>query len=518
MKYTLLLVFGLATAYMQAQIDIQWGEPKTLNETFRRILPVDSTNFFAFYDLLAGPGDMISYTASGALVAKAHVGKSDEFTVEDAHVVHGKLLVFLSKRMDDTYVLYAQEYNKACLQTGEPVELLRYQCAESKKRKSFFEINTSPDKELFAVHYVTGCRNQEIGFKVYTFDFKEISSGRHGTDTAVSDDFDPAQQVFGFSMYYLSNGGDYFMLVKVYNFKAGKRDEMYPNYTTIQKVILFELTFEKLQEIRIDLTARKILDFNFHVGEDRVLTCTGVYADTTTENAEVQGIFYKRIQIDKGIVLGQGFHPCAEVFVPEGWFAKQNISNARQGNNKHAAELFMNHNLSAPVLLPDGSMVSMLEQHYEYRLLYRGPAESSWSIYDNGILAYKVLPDGRFAWVKNIPKYQQMTYRHPYMSATSFVNENALTIVLNDNYRNYDETGAWNEGVKPLNEANFYNSAALVQVNIDLENGELQRHVWRNRAKGFAFISLCAPDYQSNIFRMLMITQGFKRQFGTHSF
>ena len=118
----------------------------------------------------------------------------------------------------------------------------------------------------------------------------------------------------------------------------------------------------------------------------------------------------------------------------------------------------------------------------------------------NDIIVFKVDPEGEFAWVKKIRKYQVSTNDEgPYSSYASFIDKGKVYFIFNDHVRNYDANGNFldPEHLFTANYTRKRNTVALAEI--DLSTGETIRSSFfgRGEINALAVPKLFQMDYQT---------------------
>jgi hypothetical protein len=236
---------------------------------------------------------------------------------------------------------------------------------------------------------------------------------------------------------------------------------------------------------------RPVRDYKFCCDKAGNIVMAGMYEDTYTYG--VKGAFL--LKIDNG---------SAKTTVNKSYpFSQDIISLFTNENNKGIGHMTMRDALP----LADGSVVMALEQAHPYlggwvnttHINYNNTTPSgrpathttsayveSFDYYDGIVL--KINADGSLGWLKDIPKYQNMSsasYTVPFVcSYSTFVSGNTVYLLYNDQWKNADyNAGTVAANRKSIREVIIDGGAhylALVVESIDLTSGEMKRMKFGN--------------------------------------
>lgn len=509
--------FFLAS-FVYAQYDIQWSELSKSRGTTSQIIPISGANFFT----LRWQGGMLGsmYLANhGQFVVNSSgkvqyvVGKSLA-TFEGVSTINGKVVVFLSDKFEGKNILYMQKYGADCKQDGAAIELKSFDLPNNWNKRGYFNVINSQNKEFLCVEYdIPGSKTekQKFGYKVLTDSLEVVAEGEYESP------YNP--EISEISNRYLSNTGDYFFACKIYNTNEKGRVK---DRSTLEKAILVQVTPDGLDEFELDLDSKRIYDMGFSSDNNRIMTFTGLYGDAERGNSGIKGIFYFRLNFDKKEIIDEGFEKFSKDFIMQDWSEREiERANRREANGKSAPQLF-NYDIRETITLDDGSIIGMLEQYYVRQVTtndYRSNMTSStFYYYYNNLIVYKILPNGTFEWVKNIPKSQVSVNDNGYYSSVArFVTKDKLVIFFNDNSNNYDEKGVWNNNVYTSSFRKKTNTVAKVEVG--LKDGSVERNTFfdREETSALAVPKLFETDYKNKEMLIYLIINR-KEKFGLLNF
>jgi hypothetical protein len=515
-------ILSTLTAFIIAGIsfaqNIQWGELNKSPGRVISILPVANSAFYTYR------------WSGGALLGSPALGRHEDFSLltqekiqmkvegsaanfNDAISIDGKVIVFLTDRRDGQNKLFMQEYGGDCMPSGSPRELAEYTLPKGWKRASYFNVLQSENQQFFCVEYSIPGRNDEhdrFGFKVLNADFETVSEGEYESPYEANKS--------DVSNRYLSNTGDYFIAMKVYNLNEKGRVK---DYSSLEKFVLMQVDEDGVEEINLDLGDKHISEVTFSSDNNSLLTFNGLYGQGVSS---AKGVFYFQVDFRKKEIINEGFNEFGNDFITEGWSdrAKEKASK-REAKGKGTPALY-NYEIRDNITLADGSMIGMIEQYYVRVVTTtdsKGNTRTTYYYYYNDVIVYKVAQTGEFEWLKKIPKRQVSTNDGGYLSSVaSYVTNDKLVIFFNDNLKNYDEGGNFLNGDSKLDYASYRKKTNCVaRVELDLASGEGERKTFfgRGEAEAIAVPKLFQTDYKNK--EMLILLQiGKKEKFGLISF
>lgn len=515
-------IFSLLTALVVAGSAfaqrIEWGELQKVTGRLWRVLPVEGASFFTHRYAssgLMGSQSLARYEDFSLLTKEKILPKVEGSValINDVISMNGKVLVFLADRREGQNLLYMQQYGDDCLPEGAPRLLAEYTLPKGWNRDSYFNVRQSQNQEFFCVEYSIPGKNDEhdrFGFKVLNAAFETVSEGEYESPYEAN--------ISSISNRYLSNTGDYFIAMKVYqaNEKGRVRD-----YSVLEKVVLMQVHPEGVEEMILSLGGDKnITEMTFSSNNNNLMTFNGLYGEGINS---AKGVFYFQLDFNKKEFLNKGFTEFSQDFITADWSDREKErAEKREAKGKGSPELY-NYEIRDNVTLPDGSLVGTIEQFYIVtRTTYdsRGYARTMYYYYYNDVIAYKISAAGEFEWLSKIQKYQQSVNDGGYSSSiASYVTDNKLVVLFNDNARNYDEFGNYAAGNNPSGASYTKRSNCVARVELDLATGESERRLFfgREEAEAIAVPKLFLTDYKNK--QMLMVLRiGKKEKYGLINF
>jgi len=467
---TALAIFAFGAVFAQ---DVQWSELTKASGRVTRVLPVEGKTFYT------------TRWQGGALLGSPQLSRHEDFIVQaqekisakvegsaasinDVIVFNSKIIVFLTDRKDGMNKLFMQQYGTDCLPEGEAIQLGEYNVPRG-WNKGFFNILESQNQQFFCVEYSIPAKGEDaerFGFKVINTDFETISEGEYESP------YEARQS--DVSNRYLSNTGDYFLAVKVYNMNDRGRVK---DYSSLEKFVLMQVTPEGVEEMTLDLGSKRISDVTFSSDNNRLMTFTGLYGEGSSS---AKGVFYFQVDFKKQEILNEGFSEFGKDFITEGWSDRaKKKADKREAKGKGTPSLY-NYEIRDNITLADGSMIGMIEQYYVVVVTTRdakGNTTYTYHYYYNDVIMYKVSDNGEFLWLKKIPKYQHSVNDGGYFSSVaSYITGESVVVLFNDNMKNYDESGDFIADSKTIQGASYRKKTNCVaRVELNLETGEMTR-------------------------------------------
>lgn len=500
--------------------EVEWSELTKANGRVTGILPVQGKKFYTTRwsgGMLLGSAQL-TYHDDFLVYAQEKIAAKVENSaanINDIVSFNGKVIVFLTDKQDGLHKLYMQRYGVDCVPEGEPEQLAEYTIPKGWRTSGYFNVLQSQNQQFFCVEYAipqNKAENERFGFKVLNASFETVSEGEYESP------YEARQS--DISNRYLSNTGDYFMAVKVYNINDRGRVK---DYTSLEKFVLMHVTSEGIEEMNLDLGDKRISDVTFSSDNNRLMTFTGLYGD---KSYGAKGVFYFQVDFKKQEILNEGFNEFGKDFITAGWSDRAKKKADKQEAKGKGTPALYNYEIRDNVTLADGSMIGMIEQYYVVVRTYtdaRGNTTTTYVYYYNDVITYKVSETGEFVWVKKIPKYQVSTNDGGYYSSVAhYVTDTKMVVFFNDNLKNYDESGNFIQpaaGTGVLATSYRKKSNCVARVEMDLATGEMERKTYfaRSETEAYAIPKLFNVDY-NNHEMLLFLRMGKKEKFGLISF
>jgi hypothetical protein len=520
LKSTFLAIafFAMAGQITFAQ-EVEWSELVKSNGSGTVIYPEKGKNFYTTVlsgGMITGNYQLKRYEdfmpiAQEKIVLKTESGMG---SLNDMIVVKGKMVVFLSDKADKQNKLYYQLYTESCTPVGVPTLLAEYEMPKGWNKSGYFNVIQSKNKAFFCVEYSipsTKTESERFGYKVYNDEFNVVSEGEYESP------YDPKEA--DITNHYLSNTGDLFLGLKVYN--TNERGKV-RDYTSLKKYLIFLIKDSDLTEMNLDLGDKRITDMTFSSDERRILTCTGLYGEGTYST---KGAFYFQVDFANQEIVNEGFSEFTKDFITQDWSEKQKTkANKREEKGKGSPQLY-SYDFREVHTTADGGVIVVMEQFFITTTTFTdsktGRTTTIRDYHFNDIITYRVQENGEFTWINKMRKRQTSAEDGGYYSSIGgYFTDDKFVMFFNDNTNNYAETGDFSIDEKGLYTASFRKKTNCVaKVEIDLTNGEYSRNRYTSREEtaAYAVPKKFTADYINN--EMFMYFQyGKKEKFGLLKF
>lgn len=396
---------------------------------------------------------------------------------EGVQLIGDRLVTFLSDKRADTRLLFMQEYDADLKRTKEAEKIAEYSVDKIIDR-GWFDVIKSNNGKYFAVIWEIPGKKEErdrYGFKVFDTEMFEINSGEYKLPFA-SD----LSTIHG---HYLSNKGDYFLSISEY--EHGERNSVFRDNREFVALHIYHLAQDGLQDFTLDVDDRRIVAMTLSTTSTDSLTITGLYGARDTPG--VDGVFYQRIDLEKGRTITEGFKKFDEDFITQDWSQRDlERSQRREERGRGTDPQLYNYRMREAFIAPDGSIIGTMEQFFvqisSAPTGQTGDFSNNYHYYYNDIIAYKISPAGDFDWVTKIDKVQISTNDGgPYSSYESFTADGKLNFIFNDHISNYTADGTFirDNQVYAANYSKRRNVVALASV--DLTDGSIERQPFFDR-------------------------------------
>ncbi|OFZ08080.1 MAG: hypothetical protein A3D92_09490 [Bacteroidetes bacterium RIFCSPHIGHO2_02_FULL_44_7] len=471
--------------YADAQThDVKWSELNRRRGQLIDLLPKDSNDFYALRWSGAELFGSYQVTHHQNLKDVAHarirlVVNQSMANFESAMVVGDQFVVFLSDRMDKKHSLYMQVFSDELVPTGDPVLLASFDLDRS-HGKGWFNIVQSANEAYFAVVWEIPGRKDErdlYGFIIFDKLMNIVNDGEYPLP------FDPELSVI--HSHHISNTGDYFLAMTEYD-EADKKafSRVKVNFKALH---IYHIAKDGLVDYTLDVAGKRVEAMAMTSDNNNIFTITGIYGNRD-ENG-VLGVFYQRIDLVSGKKLDEGFKEFPKEFITEDWTERQvKKQKKREERGVDEGPQLYNYNMREATIMEDGSIVGTMEQIYiqvrSFADTRSGQSSSTYYYYYNDIIAYRIDPEGEFAWIDKVPKLQVSTNDGgPFSSYESFIADGKVAFIFNDDIRNYDESGKFIDSTSLWTASYGRNKNAVALAEIDLLTGEQNRRTFFDRSE-----------------------------------
>lgn len=505
-----------------AQYDVKWSELMPVKGRVSSVFPVSYSDYYTtrymgprmFPTLYLSKHSNFAVTSKGKVSAKLENGTG---IVESIAIANDIPVVFISDKKDGENTIYYQKYDNTCKPIGLPKEIISYKMPKGWKRKGVFNVYQSENKDFMCVNYeIPGSKEEKdkFGYAVFDSEFETISEGSY--------ELPYESNRVSISNTYLSNTGDFFLAAKVY--KQDETKKIFKSATYLDKIILMQVTPDGLEEFELEFNNGKtISDLSFSSDNNRIMSFTGLYGEK--KSVGIKGVFYFQLDFNKKKMLNEGWNPFGKDFITEGWSDRQKEKAAKKEKKGKGEPALYEYDVRDIHTLSDGSMIGMLEQYYVVVTTTTDPktgaTTTTYTYYYNDLIVYKIKASGEFEWMKKIKKTQISRNDGGFFSSiASFVTNDKLNILFNDNLKNYDESGKFvddNNRFYPTSYRKKTNTVSLVEI--ELASGDLTRKTFfdRKETKAYAVPKKFSVDYNKKEMLMVLL-YGKKEKYGVLSF
>ncbi len=511
-----LMFFGLVAPNYAQQIE--WSELVKSGGRGTYIYPIQGKSFYT------------TVRSGGALSTNINLQRHENFVQVNAEKVQKKtesgngainelitvndqMVVFLSDRDEQQNKLYYQKYGTDCLPISEPILIAEYTIPKGWKRGSYFNVLQSKNKEFLEVEYsVPGGKDESdrFGYKVMNKDFSVVSEGEYESPY-------PSKES-DFVNRYLSNTGDLFLGMKVYNVNEKGRVR---DFSSLRKYVVFLIQNGELTEMDLAIGDKRVSDLTFSSDNNKVLTCTGLYGEGLNGS---KGVFYFQMDFKKQEIINEGYSEFTKDFITQDFTDRQKERvDKKEAKGKGIPQLY-NYDFREVHTTADGGIVVVMEQYYVVVNTYtdaKGNTTRTYTYYYNDIITYRVKESGEFEWINKINKSQvSMNDGGYYSSIGGYFTDDKFIMYFNDNNKNYSESGEFLKPERGVLSASFKKKTNCVAaVELDLKSGDFSRKQYTSRSEtaAYAVPKKFEADYVNN--EMFMYFQyGKKEKFGLLKF
>ena len=511
---SLILAFVLRASSILAQdYSIEWSDFYRSNGQLSSIIPVSGSDFYAL-------------RWSGGVLGSLTLSKHEHFqnvlqeriamkvansmaSYEGIQRVGSKLIVFLSDRLKGESHIYMQEYGDDLMPKGDATEIASFVEERGRSRGRVQSI-ASRNNSYFGIVWEIQGKNDNpdrYGFRIMDSTLHELSSGEYSLPFA--------PKLCSVDQHYLSNTGDYFLSVT--EFETADR-KLFKNYQSYKAVHIFHVTSDEVEDMTIDVQGKRIDAMTLSSDNNKIFTILGVYGEKGQPG--VSGLVYLRADFVKREIIDEGSTKFSKDFVTQDWSDRQKDRADRREARGRGEPQFYDYVVRQSEVLKDGSIVGSLEQYYVVMNTYTDPrtgiTRTSYTYYYNDIIAFKVGQDGGFDWLTKIKKTQISTNDDGYYSSyMHFLDNGTLCMLFNDNINNYNDNGSFIDTNRfyPTSFSRRRNAVALVEI--DLENGSVDRKMLfdRKEVQALAVPRKSPVDYNQKVI-LIYCTFSKRERFG----
>jgi hypothetical protein len=516
------LLFSFIAFSSFSQYNVRWSELMPVKGRVSSVLPVSYSDFYTtrYMGPRMFPTLYISKHSNFAVTSKGKVSSKLENGVglfESIAILNDAPVVFISDKKDGENSVYIQKYENTCKPIGLPKKIISYSMPKGWKRKGDFGVYQSENRDFVCVNYeIPGNKEEKdkFGYVVLNSQLEIISEGDY--------ELPYESRMVHISNSYLSNTGDFFLAAKVY--KAGESKKVFKSRNLLDKVVLMQVTPDGLDEFELKFTnGNKVYDLSFSSDNNRFMNFTGLYGNE--KSTGIKGIFYFQLDFSKKKMLNESWSEFGKDFITDGWSDRQKEKADKKEKKGKGEPALFEYDVRDIHTLADGSMIGMLEQYYVVVTSTTDPrtgaTTTTYTYYYNDLIVYKINNKGDFDWMKKIKKTQISRNDYGfYSSIASYITNDKINIVFNDNLKNYDDRGKFiedNNRFYPTSYRKKTNCVSLVEI--DLADGNVNRNTFfdRKETKAYAVPKKFSVDYTKKEMLMVLLF-GRKEKYGVLSF
>jgi hypothetical protein len=471
MKHILAIAFFYVTTSLFAQdLTIEWGEAKGSPGSLMEILPFHGKDFYtlrwqggnAFGSYYLARFDDLKETKSKRISIAVNQNIAD---FEEALIVNDQPVTILTNIKNGKEQVFLQPYDYELKPKNNALLLAEYDLIRGMTKEPI-KIIQSKDKKYFAVLWSLVAKRKEkdvYGYAVFNSKMKEIDRGEY--EVPIISEFSQITD------HILTNTGHYFFVLKEFEKNENRR---YGQPDLIYKAMhIYQVSNDDgLTKYTMPVEGKRIEALSINTDDQSVFTITGVYG--SNEFGGVNGVFFMQLNYQSQQIIRQGFQEFQKDFITEDWSDRALRKLERRIEQGKTEPAFYDYKMREAQILPDGSIIGLMEQNYVEVRTYsdmRSIVTYSYVYHYNDIVAFKIGENNSFEWIEKIKKSQSsMNDGGPYSSFASVIDNGQLKIIFNDHVNNYDKAGTYQ--IDQNNEVRFnlrQNVVAL--VSIDLASG-----------------------------------------------
>lgn len=523
MKLTIFIFVVLSLfSFGQAFSQIEWGPLEKMKGYTSKLLPTSNENF---YTLIHQGGSFGSFYLSRydgfQLIATKRIKpvvNQSAAVIQEVFIIGNQPYVFLSDRIKDKEVLYAQAFDEKCEIKGEPIKLSEFvYTTNGLTSKGQFQVLFSKNSSFFCVEYTIPAskkENEKIGYKIFSSDFELVKQGEYQLPY-----FKDEAQI---SERFLSDKGDYFISVKLFDQDVKK--SFFRDNSKLKEIIIKHIGSEENSSYTLNFDGKLITELKMSSDSQNNIALIGLYTDKEKQLDGTKGVFSATIDLTKKTIVHTGFQEFSKDFITQDWTKRQLERSERQEEKGKGSPELTGFDIREIYSLKDGTVVGVLEQYVLQSVTYVDPRgfTRTMNYYNyNDLIVFKLSQEGQFNWLKRIPKNQTSVNDYGYLSSVFCYldTKNNLNIFFNDHYLNYNQDLSYNN--RNLTTDYMRRSTTLAQLKLDLNSGEYSRQsvleLTKDNLSGYTMPKNYAINYSSKTMLMYMNYRK-KRQFGIIKF
>jgi hypothetical protein len=348
---------------------------------------------------------------------------------------------------------------------------------------------------------VEDATNLSIRIEFSIFD-KQLNSTESGAKSLIF----PSDNTI-FNSIHLSNDNNLVATFKVF---TRNPKNYHVRHRNLQAFFLVDLRKKQSNTILVKIPEKKILDLVVYPLNDQRWLLTGLWLEESTNKS---GIFSSSYNSENNEYFDEHEWP---YYVPNQMASSGgNAFQMKDFTSLQTTKSPLTHFIIREHLPHQNGYVALFEEFYQDGVFIEnqmGGLVDNLSYNNNTILVVHFNKSGELLWTREIKKtMKQTTNRNATPSFMTLKNGNKLTLLFNDNRKNYNESGLYAEHNHVITMKKRENVVA--QVHIDLELGTVSRQILTDysASKGF-FLPSKSIASEDDAFVFLAFQQSLANQ------
>lgn len=451
MKRATTLVFLIFTFFVNAQVNINWGDfQKTpdiggfiqgeRNGALFTVLVEDDIPYLVNYN----PEDLVpEFFRELELGSRAKVGdkskdytwetlkkrkdktKNREFNFAKTLILKDRIAVVYFTKDKRNRTFYGQTFD---FEGNVLTEMSQIESFEERSYSASYYFDISEDSSMvymFRQPKLDKDEKDKFFLKIWGSGMQEL----HNLEIELP----YANKEFSVKDYYLTSDKQLLMLARI---DIPKKERQKGDPSNYFKLINLNVDAGEMIDFDLKLRDRFIRNINLRFDQQENAYCVGVYGDEKG-GYDYAGTFFYKLDYKTGAITSENL----EEFSPE-LIKEMNNSDSDRKNNQ---ELRSNINLKQVISKPDGGNFVIFEEEYIQVSTYtnsNGSTSTTYYYHNNDILVMNLDSQGEIIWQAVIPK-QQMSVNDNGMFNSFYATfyNNKLHFIFNDHIDNAESTG-----------------------------------------------------------------------------
>ena len=480
LKLSVILLF-FCNILLGQDYNITWSELEKSNIEADKLLTLNQNEFIVVKD----KGSINIYKKQQLLKSEKIPTslEKNKLTFRKAVVLKDEIYLFYTSNKKKIKKVYLQKFDNSLNPIGKLNKLVEFEV--NKDLTDFVEIIQSKNNKYFGLIYKTmnaSLNKTSYNFKIFNDELSEVVQNNY---TLPSEDKSSRRE-----NDYLSDNGDYYISFFEKTKKHGENNAYH--------VAL--VTSTGLKDVTIDFKENTVYYSRISIDNNSKLNVSGIYGNLEDKilfgpnrvqnqsnyiRSEISngatGVFNLKIDFDDVNNIKKNTYEFDEEFIMDDWKDRERANSPiNKGKTPRLYDYFIKEN----IILKDGSSILTLEQIYKTTSVSKSTSSSgapttktSSRYYKNDIIVCKTKPDGEFEWMVKIKKHQTSFGKNsPYSSFISFVKDDKINIVFNDDNENYNEKGDYTGPSTGVRFSTKKSSIAQTSINLN-DGGVIKRNI-----------------------------------------